>query len=62
VQPYPADTPAFTIDGIRLNADPLLMFAIPCNKLGSVVTSVVDESNAFAIIGAIDHAIGQGYP
>ncbi len=44
------------------SADPLLMFAIPSNRLGEVVTSLADENNAFAIIGAIDRVIGQGYP
>jgi hypothetical protein len=44
------------------SADPLLMFAIPGNRLGEVVTSLADENNAFAIIGAIDRVIRQGYP
>jgi hypothetical protein len=48
------------VQGVSLAFDPVLMFAIGCEKLGPVV-GFLNESSKFAVIAAIDVTIESGY-
>jgi len=48
------------IEGVALAFNPVLMFAIACDKLGPVI-GPLDEASKFAIVAAIDLAIESGY-
>jgi hypothetical protein len=43
----------------KVVADALLIFSIPVEKLGQVVVSLSDDTNAGLLIGAIDRVIAR---
>ncbi len=57
---YPPMAPRFTIQDRRLVADALLMFSLPVERLGPVVTTLLDDGSQGALIGAIDRVISRG--
>lgn len=61
VEAYPVLAPAFTIEGQRVVADALLMFAIPRDRLGPVVASLAADPDATAIVDAIDRVVSRAF-
>ncbi len=58
---YPPIAPAFDIEGRRVVADPLLMFATPRERLGPVVDSLADDARSGMMIDAIDLVISRAW-
>jgi mRNA-degrading endonuclease toxin of MazEF toxin-antitoxin module len=56
---YPEIAPTFEVEGRKVVADALLIFSIPLEKLGKVVTSFSDDTSAGLLLGAIDRVIAQ---
>jgi hypothetical protein len=58
---YPAVAPAFDIEGRRVVADALLMFATPRDRLGPVIDSLADDARSGMMIGTIDLVISRAW-
>src|SRR5690348_10486157 len=61
VSRYPDIAPVFEVEGRKLVADALLIFAIPLDKLGRVVGSLSDDTNAERLLGAIDRVLARAW-
>jgi hypothetical protein len=58
---YPSIAPTFVVEEAKVIADALLLFAIPCDRLGSVIGSLADDESAETIINAVDRVISRIY-
>jgi hypothetical protein len=61
VSGYPPVAPAFDIEGRRVVADALLMFATPRDRLGPVIDSLADDARSGMMIGTIDLVISRAW-
>jgi hypothetical protein len=58
---YPPVAPVFDIEGRRVVADALLMFATSRERLGPVIDSLADDARSGMLIDAIDLVISRAW-
>jgi hypothetical protein len=58
---YPEIAPRFEVEGRQVVADPLLIFALPRERLGNIVASFADDARSTPMIEAIDRVISRAW-
>ena len=58
---YGPRLPRFTVEGRTVTIDPLLIQAVPVQRLGPPIASLADDESAAAITAALDALLSRAY-